>query len=94
MVDHLKQFDKDGKGALSRDELQEAIRGAVMRWPRHRVDEFGKALGRTSDDADDPVAGRERHEELQVGSHPRSPQSETTKPSQSNKLKNDQKILK
>ena len=36
------------------------------------------------------LAGRERHEELQVGSHLKSPQSETPKPSQSNKLKNDQ----
>ena len=31
VVDHLKRYDKDGKGALSRDELQEAIRGAVCR---------------------------------------------------------------
>ena len=31
VVDHLKQYDKDGKGALSRDELQAAIRGAVCR---------------------------------------------------------------
>ena len=29
VVDHLKRYDKDGKGALSRDELQDAIRGAV-----------------------------------------------------------------
>ena len=28
VVDHLKRYDKDGKGALSREELQEAIRGA------------------------------------------------------------------
>eukprot|EP00435_Cladocopium_sp_Y103_P051621 s1997_g16.t1 len=27
VVDQLKQYDKDGKGALSREELQEAIRG-------------------------------------------------------------------
>ena len=31
VVDHLKRYDKDGKGALSRDELQDAIRGAVCR---------------------------------------------------------------
>ena len=29
VVDYLKQYDKDGKGALSREELQEAMRGAV-----------------------------------------------------------------
>ena len=29
VVDHLKRYDKDGKGALSREELQDAIRGAV-----------------------------------------------------------------
>ncbi|CAL1138806.1 unnamed protein product [Cladocopium goreaui] len=27
VVDYLKQYDKDGKGALSREELQEAMRG-------------------------------------------------------------------
>ena len=31
VVDHLKRYDKDGKGALNREELQEAIRGAVCR---------------------------------------------------------------
>ena len=31
VVDHLKRYDKDGKGALSRDEFQAAIRGAVCR---------------------------------------------------------------
>ena len=29
VVDYLKQYDKDGKGALSSEELREAMRGAV-----------------------------------------------------------------
>ena len=27
LLDYLKQFDKDGKGALSKEELQEVMRG-------------------------------------------------------------------
>ena len=31
LLDYLKQFDKDGKGALSKEELQEVMRGRI-RW--------------------------------------------------------------
>eukprot|EP00435_Cladocopium_sp_Y103_P072321 s830_g39.t2 len=40
LVDHLKQYDKDGKGALSREELQEAIRG------RERQEEFQASVAK------------------------------------------------
>ena len=29
LLDYLKQFDKDGKGALSKEELQEVMRGRI-----------------------------------------------------------------
>ena len=29
LLDYLKQFDKDGKGALSKEELQEVMRGRM-----------------------------------------------------------------
>ena len=29
LLDYLKQFDKDGKGALSKEELQEVMRGTI-----------------------------------------------------------------
>ena len=29
LLDYLKQFDKDGKGALSKEELQELLRGRM-----------------------------------------------------------------
>ena len=62
VVDYLKLYDKDGKGALSREELQEAIRGAVgdvgwldelqtcgvpLGWTE--LIDFQKELGRNSD---------------------------------------------
>ena len=28
-LDYLKQFDKDGKGALSKEEVQELMRGRI-----------------------------------------------------------------
>ena len=31
LLDYLKQFDTDGKGALSEEELQEVMRGGI-RW--------------------------------------------------------------
>ena len=31
LLDYLKQFDKDGKGALSKEEVQEVMRGRI-RW--------------------------------------------------------------
>ena len=57
VVDYLKQYDKDGKGALSREELQEAMRGAVWDlWSSlgmDRVDRLSegtrKELGRSVD---------------------------------------------
>ena len=31
LLDYLKQFDTDGKGALSEEELQEVMRGRIRR---------------------------------------------------------------
>ena len=33
VVDHLKQYDKDNRGALSAEEVQAAIRGTVTQSP-------------------------------------------------------------
>ena len=34
LLDYLKQFDKDGKGALSKEELQEVMRGTIPHFKR------------------------------------------------------------
>ena len=31
LLDYLKQFDTDGKGALSEEELQEVMRGRIRK---------------------------------------------------------------
>ena len=44
-LDHLKQYDKDGKGALSPEELQEAIEGRESGWGGMRPGGLRPSLG-------------------------------------------------
>jgi len=41
LLDYLKQFDKDGKGALSKEELQEVMRGR-MRCGRNYLENYDR----------------------------------------------------
>jgi Ca2+-binding EF-hand superfamily protein len=41
LLDYLKQFDKDGKGSLSKEELQEVMRGR-MRCGRNDLENYDR----------------------------------------------------